>query len=162
MTDGSQPLDPKREKFIEHLLNGDSAANAYSKVFPKAKPESAETAGPAMRREVQVGFRFDYLQKRIEDKVVEEFAWTKIDALNWLKTVVDTPIGAVGKDHPLCQEYGYTSNEHGGSERFKMPGKMDAVKTIGDWLKWNAPQQHEIIVESREEWVRRIRGRKED
>ncbi len=70
MSDGSQPLDPKREKFIKRLMAGDSAAEAYRTIYPKASQRTSETDGPILKKEPAVSLRFHWFQKKTEGATV--------------------------------------------------------------------------------------------
>lgn len=150
--DGSKPLDPKREAFIANLLNGDSAAEAYRKVFPKAKMESAETAGPAMRREIQVGVRFDWFQRQVAERVVDDKVMSVEFKRNYLRRIVETPVGEIGEDSDLCQKFKRSRRRVGGGEDAEewetdeiwLPGKLDAIKVDNEMAGHNKPQQIEV------------------
>lgn len=160
MTDGSQPLPKSQhEKFAQHCAGGKSDCEAYKAAGYKADPEknACQIAGYRGVKE-----RIAWLKTQIADKVTDGFAWQQIDALKWALEVIQTPIGEIGKDHPLCQEYSYTSNEHGGSERFKMPAKMDALAKIIQIKGWAAPDKVEVAVDDTKlEWAKRVRSRGE-
>lgn len=99
MNDGSQPLDPKREKFIKFLLLGDSAAKAYKKVYPKAAQRTAEVEGSIWRNQPEVRLRFAWFQKGVEKKTF----LTLEEKRDFLALSVRTPIGEIDENHVLCQ-----------------------------------------------------------
>jgi hypothetical protein len=58
-----------------------------------------------------------------------------------------TPIGQVGSDHPLCQQFMETENASGGvSKTIRMPCKLTAIDKRAKMLGWYQPEefQHEV------------------
>jgi len=84
MTDGSKPLDPKREKFIKRLLLGDSAAEAYRNVWKNASQRTSEVEGSKLRNESEVSLRFAWLQKADE----KDWRITKEKYGAWLEDIL--------------------------------------------------------------------------
>jgi hypothetical protein len=135
VNDGSKPLaNHRHEEFAKHCAGGKTDCEAYAAAGYKGTPEknASEIAGNP-----GISERIVWLKAEIARKVTDEFAWRDIDALNWALSVIQTPIGKIDKNHPLCQEYSYTSNEHGGAERWKMPAKMDALAKIIQIKGWD-------------------------
>ncbi len=138
---GSIPLFGIKEEFALCMADGKSAAEAYRVTHPKVTNATAETNGPKMHRDTQVALRVKFLQKKVEDKVTDEFAWDKVDTLKWCLEIAQTPIGKVDQDHPLCQEYSRTDGNDSTTVRYKMPAKLEAMEKIIKIRGWYEPDK---------------------
>lgn len=65
-SDGSQPLDPKREKFLALILDGKSPLAAYKKLHPKSSNPAAEVESSRWRNDPKFALRFRWMQKQSE------------------------------------------------------------------------------------------------
>ncbi len=135
MTDGSKPLDGFREEFALHVLGGDKPIDAYRKIYPKAKQGTCEVESSRLRNEPQVDLRITWLRSQVASKKILT-ATRKREIL-----------------HDLAEDDGERAQD-----------RIAAIKVDNDMSGDNAPvkQSHEVVVESREDWLRRIRGRQDD
>lgn len=153
MTDGSQPLDNNRhEAFALECAAGKPDADAWIAAGYEGK-EAAKRAWD-IRKIQEVAQRIQWLKKQTADGKVLSLQ----EKREFLAAVVRTPIGDIDASSPLCQSYKVTEQ---GTE-YKAISKTDAIKIDNDMSGDNASQKHEVVVESREDWLRRIRGRKDD
>ena len=130
-------LSTRHEAFAQQVASGESAAAAYRAVYTKASVSSAQTLGPEMLRNPQISLRVHELRREVRALAAKNFAMTKVTMLNWLKSIIDTPVGEVTVGHALAQEY--STNDTG--TRVKMPGKLEAAEKIIRMMGWNEPDQ---------------------
>lgn len=134
----SIPTEKKKE-FARLLVEGKlSKADAYRKAY-KRKDLSTDAANKAAYRlskdDVVLGI-IDELNAQLDKSVIA----TKQECLEFLTSVLRTPIGQVGEDSPLCQEIAYTDS----GMRKKMPGKIEAVRELSKLAGYNEPEKLEI------------------
>jgi hypothetical protein len=75
--------------------------------------------------------------------MVREGCLTKEEGLAVLSAIVRTPAGEIDENHFLAQEIRETST----GRTVKMPGKLEALRTLGDWLRWDADKEKEAARE---------------
>jgi len=134
-------LSTRHEAFAQQVASGESAAAAYRAVYTKASVSSAQTLGPEMLRNPQISFRVNELRREVRAVAAKNFAMTKVTMLNWLKSIIDTPVGEVHEAHELAQEVTYCESSMGSSKKVKMPGKLEAAEKIIRMMGWNEPDQ---------------------
>jgi hypothetical protein len=134
--------NPRHEKFAQAVAGGMSAGAAYRKIY-KSKPESAETQGPLLLRDVQVSFRVAEIRENANKIAKERLDLTQEEVLAYLARVVRTPIGDVDHTSDLCQERTFIEGNEETSVKVKMVGKLEAIKQVATMCGWNAPQKVE-------------------
>lgn len=116
----------RHEAFCQAYALGGNASEAYRKAGYSAK--DADVAGPRLLGNVGIQQRIE--QIRLENDGKSEL--TKAQALHYLAQIIRTPIGEIDQNHHLAQEYAITEHGH----RLKMPGKLEALKLLGQWCGW--------------------------
>ena|GEM_PF-5002902 len=146
--DGSIPLsNRKHEAFAKAVASGKSAAAAYRKQFQKASIRTAETHGPALARECQVAVRVEWLKAQaVEAARLKAAKWVKSrgEWIAWLGQAVLTPVGKIDEKSVFAQEVTRVRKVVGTGdeaeeyevEKIKAVGKIDALKLIGAWSKF--------------------------
>lgn len=135
--------NPKHEAFAAFVAEGLSAAEAYRKISPKVKSETAETNGPKLLRSAQVALRVEEM-KAVQKEILEtKFSISRQSICAYLIEVIETPIGKIDENHRLCQEYSETPNQSGTAFKYKMPAKLDAVEKIIKMAGFYAPEKVE-------------------
>lgn len=72
-----------------------------------------------------------------------------------LLSIIETPVGEVSQDSPLCQEYARSRKivgkgeeaEEWETEKVKTPSKLDAIKELNKMAGYYAPEQVESKLE---------------
>lgn len=137
----------RHEAFARNIgIKGMSAAEAYRTGWPKASRRRAETAGPALARKSQVKVRIAELKAEVAARAKEKDFLTLEEKRLFLARIVRTPLGEVNRDSDLCQEWSETTTKDGGSERIKMPSKLDAIKLDNELAPENDGKGFEIII----------------
>lgn len=143
----SEPLKNSRhEAFALALSTGKTAAAAYKEAG--YKPDNCEGHASRLAGIGTVKARIKWLKAQRAAKVVKLFAWEEVDALNWAKRVIETPIDNVTANHDLAQERTTTVVRVGKTvrtvTRVKMPGKMEALAKIIEMKGWNKGTKAEL------------------
>lgn len=66
-------------------------------------------------------------EQALAERANSEALWERERLQRWLIEVITTPVGEIGPDHPLAQEYRVGKD---GSTTVKMPGKMAAAELL--------------------------------
>lgn len=118
--DGSSPLrNARHEAFVQYVLVGQSASNAYAKIYG-AKGRAAEANGARLMRNDNIRQRLRWLQERASSDCV----MTLIQKREYLARVVGTPIAEVDEKSDLCQRFMRTAR----SCSKEMPDKLRAIE----------------------------------
>lgn len=123
-----------------------SAAEAYRTGWPKASRETAQTEGPALLRKPHINLRAEELKAEAAARAKEKDFLTIEEKRAFLAKVVRTPLAEVSRESELCQEWSETTTKDGGSERIKMPSKLDAIKLDNELAPENDGKGFEIII----------------
>lgn len=94
-------------------------------------PEAAALLGYSETYAVQLA-RTKLVKRAVEELhlLAKERAVMQVqEMLEYIANIVRTPIGEVDETSPLCQEYTVKETKNGTEKRYKMPGKLDAIKT---------------------------------
>ena len=129
--------DPKQEKFANLVANTNKITESFRKVFkPKGTKKSVNESASKLAAKVKP--RIEEL--RLESKEIADKLriLTKTELLLFLSDVVRTPVGEIDEMSPLCQEVKYSDQ---GAKTTKMPGKIDAGKTLAAMQGWNAKEE---------------------
>lgn len=86
-------LTPKQEQYCKNrALKKMSQRKAYIDAYPNAtewKPATVDNKAYALEREHEILARIKELQDELKDEILKEAAWTRRDALNELKSLID-------------------------------------------------------------------------
>lgn len=90
MTKPRKPT-PKQEAFARAVASGKSLADAYRSAYStaKMKPETIRKAAHELAQHSNVSPLIEKYREEIERKTIEAAVWTKIDASNALKWLMD-------------------------------------------------------------------------
>lgn len=115
-----------------------SKPDAYRKAYKRKdmSGESASKAASRLSKDAEVVRIIGELNAQLDKSAVA----TKQECLEFLTSVLRTPIGQVGEDSPLCQEIAYTDS----GMRKKMPGKIEAVRELSKLAGYNEPEKLEV------------------
>jgi phage terminase small subunit len=83
-------LTSKQEKFCQEILKGKTQTEAYNIAFPSSlnwKRNSTDCEASKLMSDTKIIQRIAELKKPIEQKIIKEFAKTKIDLLNELEMI---------------------------------------------------------------------------
>ncbi len=136
--------NPRHEAFARAVIKEGTAGKAYRSVYPEASAPTAETQGPKKLRDHQIRIRVDELREEIEKKAADALVMERVEAMQFCSQVVRTPVGEVTEHSPLAQEVTHAMTQFGPTTKIKMPGKLDALKLLGSWRKWEPA----VIVEA--------------
>lgn len=120
-------LNQRQFIFCQQILSGKEPPEAYRLAGYRSKRPHED--GSKLLHNPQVT---RYLQQQ-RGIAVKKFTMGREDVLAYLQEVAETPAGAVDKNHRLCQEYTDKPDE----QKIKMPGKVDALKTINAMMGWD-------------------------
>ena len=141
-----KPLSSRREAFSQLMAGGNiSAAEAYSKVYPKASKASAETMGPRLLRSPAVKARVAELQGKAAEGVVRKIE----EVAKFCEDVIFTPLAGLDENSPLVQEVHYEQMRGKGSEnretvKIKLPSKLDAIDKLAKLRGWYAVEKIQV------------------
>lgn len=155
--DPSRPLpNARHEAFAQGLAQGMTADGAYKAAG------FAENRGNATRLKAN-----ESIMKRVDVIQAEANAVSVIKkerAMEYLASVVLTPIGEVHEGSILAQEVTRRTTDFGTETRIKMPGKLEALKILGTWCGWEKGTEAERDAAKAlggvSELIARIRARK--
>ena len=124
----------RHERFAQLLASGRSQSAAYREVYPKSKAWAGEGLHPeASRLAHKVSARVVQLQQEGVSKAI----LTRNELAEYLSKVILTPVGEVGQDSPLVQEY---SADKSGI-RVRMVSKIAAISELAKLMGWYAPEK---------------------
>lgn len=134
----------KHEAFARNVgIKGMSAAEAYREVFG-SKGQTAEVNGCKLRAKCEL--RIAEFREEAAARAKEKDFLTIEEKRAFLAKVVRTPLAEVSRESELCQEWSETTTKDGGSERIKMPSKLDAIKLDNELAPENDGKGFEIII----------------
>jgi hypothetical protein len=124
MTKSSTPrkLNTRRQKFCEHIAAGESGTDAYLKAGFKVARSVARANAHRLLANADIAARIAELRK--PQTLAAEMA--KEDKLAFLAEIIRTPIGQIGPDSRLCQEYSEETIAGGSHAKLKR-GKQSSV-----------------------------------
>lgn len=129
----------KKKEFARLLVESKlSKADAYRKAYKRKdmSNDAASKAASRLSKDAEVVRIIGELNAQLDKSAVA----TKQECLEFLTSVLRTPIGQVGEDSPLCQEIAYTDS----GMRKKMPGKIEAVRELSKLAGYNEPEKLEV------------------
>lgn len=172
----TRPLNVRQERFCELVAGGMNGTEAWIEAgYPVSRTVAAANASEALGNP-KIKSRIDQLRK----PQTKAALLSKEEKLAFLAEIVRTPVGEVGPDSPLCQEFteeivgggrrGKLRRGHANSgnetvgpiitrTRSKMADKLRALelhaKISGDF----APEKHEHVVEAGAETLATLQER---
>lgn len=132
-------LSPQQTRFVENYLNGMEAGEAYMKAGYKAQAGSKNALACRSLRNPAILAAIAAGRQRMRDGA----HLTRQDIVGFLCETITTPVGLIGPEHRLAQEYASDGSESATRTRVKMPAKLEAVKILNQMLGWNAPETHD-------------------
>lgn len=140
-------LNPRQEKFCQAWAINGNATESYEEVSNCSRAV-ASTMGWKWLQKVEIKQRIAEIQGEAADIA----GANKESLVAWWRSVMDTPVGQVTRDHPLAQEY--QDGESG--IKVKMPSKESAAKELARLTGAYEPEKVEISAEG--ELIDLIRG----
>ncbi|MCF7675527.1 MAG: terminase small subunit [Akkermansiaceae bacterium] len=130
----SRPLTSRQQRFCEFVAAGETQTDAWLRAGYKVSRNVA-------RRNAAESLTKPDIKAHLAELRAPQTAkakMTKERKLIFLAEIIRTPIGEIGPDSPLCQEFSEIFSEKGGtSTRIKMPDKLRALelhsKLVGDF-----------------------------
>lgn len=122
--DGSKPLhNTRHEHFAKLASQGKPDYEAYQIAFGCSQ-ETAMDRAYLLRKDVGINRRIAYLLERMTSGSI----LSAKERLEFLASVVRTPVGEVNEFSPLAQEVTYEESEKGSRTKVKMPNKLEALQ----------------------------------
>jgi hypothetical protein len=122
-------LNPRQRKFAELAATGIPAGRAYEQAGYNAKSALvADSAAARLSANVKVAAYVREIRAAAAEQGKDDAILTIREKREYLARVVRTPIGDVTTDSDLCQEHARTDGPESSFEKFKMPGKLEAIK----------------------------------
>lgn len=164
MKNTKSPLNDRQRRFAELIVSGETAKAAYFGSFPRCKAEkTAETEGCKLLKNPKVARFIKKLRAEVALAVKSSLVAEKKEALEFLTTLLRTPIGDVDKKSILCQEF--TTDEIGEAvlrTKVKMPDKLRAIERMARMLGWDEAEKHQHEAgDTLLDFIKSIRGKKD-
>ena len=136
------------EAFCVAVAGGMSQTDAYAEHVSKDSPYLNKSASTLAKR-----YRDRIAAIIAENNAIAAAArvLTKQEAMEFLTSVVRTPIGEIDHTSPLCQERTYTVGREEDSVKVKMPGKREAIGDLAKMLGWNMTEKVDVTVSTHED-----------
>lgn len=135
-------LNERQERFCDLVASGLPGGRAYERAGYRARGASADAQASRLVRIGKVSKRIAELQATNRELASME----RGEAIRFLEEVIETPIGEVGPDHRLCQEYRETVDRAGVRKLVKMPAKLDAFDKLARMHGWYQAEKHQHSV----------------
>jgi len=146
------PINDRQRRFCEFIMRGLAAGRAYEAAGYEAKGATADELASRMLRNAKVAKYLDGLR----GEAVEVAGKDRDYMISRLWEMVETPVGKINANHPLCQEFRMDE----GGMTVKMPSKLGAAKQLCAVLGWNKPQEVKVDAsEAFSDMLKRIRAR---
>ena len=124
----------RHERFAQLLAAGRSQSAAYREVYPKSKAWAGEGLHPEASR---LAHKVSARLAEIQQEGVSRAILTRNELAEYLSKVILTPVGEVGPDSPLVQDY---STDKSGVH-VRMVSKIAAVSELAKLMGWFAPEK---------------------
>ena len=124
----------RHEAFARLLVQGKSQAEAYRELFPASRRWKADSVH---EKASKLGAKVRPRVAEIQQEGVSKAILTRNELAEYLSRVIRTPVGEVGPDSPLVQEY---SADKSGI-RVRMVSKIAAVSELAKLMGWYAPEK---------------------
>jgi len=148
----ASPPNDRQRRFCEFVMRGLAAGRAYEAAGYEAKGDAADVQASKLLRNPKVAKYLDALR----GEAVEVAGKDRDHMIARLWEILETPVGKINANHPLCQEF--RADEGGMS--IKMPSKLGAAKQLCAVLGWNKPQEVKVdATEAFSDMLKRIRAR---
>lgn len=139
-------LNPRQEMFVQHLLEGRTQKDAYSKAGYSASGNSAEVAAARLFRNVQVAARVAELQARAarRSEVTVDSLVQELDEILQLATKLGQPAAGVGAIMGKAKLLGLIVDRAEVSAVVRKPSRTpttDKSISMEDWVKTFAPRR---------------------
>lgn len=147
-----KPLTDQQRLFAQAKAKGMSGEKAVAHASYKSRGKAARVQAARLLAN-------DSVTAYLEELRAESDKAARVDrerAIEILSEAVITPIGEIGPNHPLAQEY--RVGKHG--ETIKMPGKIEALRELAKILGWYEPEKHDHTVRGFEV-IERIRKKRD-
>lgn len=133
-------LNIREQAFVDGILEGKSATQAYKDAGYKARGHSAETMASRLLSKVEVK---ETLEKERE-RLSEEGRMRRWELIDHLQKIIMTPVGEINEMSPLAAEYNEYVGEKSSRTVIKTVSKMDAIKQLVQIMGWNAPEKVQV------------------
>lgn len=145
---------PKHEAFAEAVAEGASATAAYREHVADegTTTGSCMTLASRLLQQVEVALRVAELRKSFEHVLEHKLGVRQETMARYLLSVIETPIGEITINSPLCQEYKRTRKMVGRGEeaeeweveQVKKPAALDAVDKLVKMAGWYSTEKLQI------------------
>lgn len=171
----SSALDnPDWENFCQSIAEGSSGAAAYREHIAKlgTKVNTCMTQASIMLSDPKISQRVSDLRKSFKEVLENKLGVKQETLARHLLSIIETPVGEVTEESPLCQEFTRTRQKvgHGEeaeeweTEKVKTPSKLDAIKELNKMAGYYAPERVEhsggVALSGLEDAVKQIFGNK--
>jgi len=140
-------LNPRQAKFAELYVASGNATRAYGKAYDVAKTEEGNFPGWCATDGNRL-LRNEKVQAEVERIKGENQALASLsreETLDYLVSVITTPVGEIGPDSALCEEYEVKPD---GTVKVKCVSKLGAVKELVRLTGMAAPEKKEVSFDS--------------
>lgn len=140
---GSTPaerLSGQQEKFCIAIVDGMSQQDAYGHAYPKASASAARTMASRLLTNANIQARVSELRAEIAERAVID----KAEIVNFLASVIRTPISEIDATSPLCQEHTISEVDGRRTERLRTVPKIQAVERLCKMCGWDQPDKVDV------------------
>jgi hypothetical protein len=136
-------LNPRQAKFAELYHRYGNATRAYGEAYDSPKtdggtfPNWVSVDGNRLLRNEKVKAEV----ARLKGETSALSALTREEMTDYLVSAITTPVGEIGPDSPLCEEYEVKPD---GSVKTKCVSKLGAAKELARLCGWQEAQKVEI------------------
>lgn len=139
-----KPLAPQHEQFIEHLVEGKTQTEAYRLAFPESSPDSARTSASRLLTNDNIT---EELEKRRKIAALSANV-TKAEVIGAVSEIAFANISDCFDDFGrfnlakaqkngadrFIKSISTSENKYGETVKVEFYSRMEALKTLGDWL----------------------------
>jgi hypothetical protein len=133
-------LTPRQKAFADLFLTGSPAGRAWSRAGYLATGNAAEAQASAALRKP----KFKAYIKAERARLDKEGEFERSNLVDYLVSVIRTPVGQLDGGSPLVQEYIVQDSETGTITKVKMANKLQACSQLAQILGWNKPQEVKV------------------
>lgn len=148
-------LNPRQKRFAELYHRYGNGTRAYGEAGEVEKTEDgnfpAWCSVEAHRYLKNPNIRKYLAELRGEAEVLS--AMTREEVIDYLVSAISSPVGEIGPDSPLCEEY---TVDDAGKIKTKSVSKLGAIRELARLTGMDAPQKVELSADS--EVVEMLRG----
>lgn len=135
-------LNPRQKSFADRVIVGTPAGRAWEQAGYHARGNAAEVEACKALKKPKIKAYIKAERARLE----KAGQFERSNLVDYLVSVIRTPVGQLDGGSPLVQEYTIEEGEAGTRTRtkVKMANKLQAAKQLAEVMGWNKPQEVKV------------------